>query len=118
MTIPEWLKLGLYGAVIGAVFVGIVGFSWGGWMTGGGASRIANATAHDQVIGALLPTCLDIFNADADRVAKRTTIREASTFRRRDAVMQAGWATVPGSEEPNRNLAQACATALDLEDAS
>lgn len=29
MTPPEWLKPGTYGVLIGAAFVGIVGFSWG-----------------------------------------------------------------------------------------
>lgn len=60
----------------------------------------------------------ELSNGDADRVAKLPTIREASAFRRRDAVMDAGWATLPGSEEANRDLAQACAAALDLEEAS
>ena len=36
MNTPEWLKPGVYGALIGAAFVGIVGFSWGGWVTDGG----------------------------------------------------------------------------------
>jgi len=29
MNTPEWLKPGIYGALIGAVFVGVVGFTWG-----------------------------------------------------------------------------------------
>ena len=28
MNTPEWLKPGIYGALIGAAFVGVVGFSW------------------------------------------------------------------------------------------
>jgi hypothetical protein len=28
MTAPEWLKPGVYGAAIGAVLVGITGFTW------------------------------------------------------------------------------------------
>ncbi len=114
MKTPEWLKPGLYGAVIGAVLVGVIGFSWGGWMTGGGAVKMANSMAHDNVIAALVPVCIERSEGDADRVAKLATIREASSFKRRDAVMEAGWATVPGSDAPNRDLAQACAAALEL----
>ena len=33
----------------------------------------------------------------------------------RDAVMAAGWATVPGAEAPNRDLAQACIQGLNLD---
>lgn len=115
MNTPEWLKPGIYGALIGAVFVGAVGFSWGGWVTGGGANKMANAMSHDNVIAALLPVCLDMSRTDSDRIAKLATIREASTYKRRDAVMQAGWATMPGSDTPDRDLAQACVAALDLE---
>ena len=118
MTTPEWLKPGLYGAVIGAVLVGVVGFSWGGWMTGGGASKMAAEMAEADVIAALVPVCLNIAQLDADRVAKLATIQEASTYKRRDALMEAGWATVPGSDAPNRDLAQACMKALELEEAS
>ncbi len=115
MNTPEWLKPGIYGAIIGAFFVGVVGFSWGGWVTGGGADKMASAMSHDHVIAALLPVCLDMSRSDTDRVAKLATIKEATTYKRRDAVMKAGWATMPGSETPDRDLAQACVAALDLD---
>ena len=114
MNTPEWLKPGIYGALIGAVFVSVVGFSWGGWVTGGGANRMASTMAHNDVIAALIPVCLDMAQADTDRIAKLATIRAAATYKRRDAVMETGWATVPGSESPNRDLAQACLAALEL----
>ena len=69
--------------------------------------------AHDDVIAALLPVCLDMSRTDADRVAKMATIREATSYRQRDAVMDAGWAT--GSEAPDRDLAQACIEGLELD---
>lgn len=115
MTTPEWLKPGVYGAVIGAVAVMIVGFSWGGWMTGGGANELAADRAQDEVIAALVPICLQISQDDPDRVAKMATITEATAYQRRDAVMEAGWATVPGAKAPNRDLAQACIDVLGLE---
>ncbi len=115
MTTPEWLKPGIYGALMGAAFVGVVGFSWGGWMTLGGANKMASELAHDDVIAALVPVCLDMSRTDSERIAKIATVREASTYKRRDAVMATGWATMPGSEAPNRDLAQACIKGLDLD---
>lgn len=115
MTTPEWLKPGIYGAVIGAVFIGIVGFSWGGWMTGGGANKMAHAMAHDDVITALVPVCLDVSRTDPDRIEQLAAIRAAKTYQRRDAVMDAGWATMPGSETPDRDLAEACLAALEID---
>ena len=116
MTIPVWLKHSIYGTLIGAALVGIVGFSWGGWMTEGGAEKMANKMAQEEVIVALVPVCLEMYRTDNERIAKLATVRAASTFSRREAVMEAGWATMPGSDGPNRDLAQACVEGLDLDE--
>ncbi|MFD0980005.1 hypothetical protein [Tropicimonas aquimaris] len=114
MNTPEWLKPGIKGALIGAVFVAIVGFAWGGWVTGGTARDMAMKISRDDVVSAMVPVCLDIARTDPERVEKLATIRAASTYQRRDAVMKAGWATVPGAEAPDREIAQACLASLDL----
>ncbi|MEL6285411.1 MAG: hypothetical protein AAFQ18_04310 [Pseudomonadota bacterium] len=115
MNSPEWLKPGLYGAVIGAAVVGIVGFNWGGWVTGGTAHDRAMAMSHDDVVAAMVPVCLDMAQADPQRAAKLAAIRETQKYKRRDALMEAGWATMPGAEAPNRDIAQACLASLDVD---
>lgn len=115
MTTPEWLKPAIYGALGGAVLTLVVGFSWGGWLTGGGAETMAATRAKADVVAALVPVCLQISQDDPDRTAKLATIQAASTYQRRDAVMTAGWATVPGAEAPDRDLAQACIEGLNLD---
>lgn len=115
MNTPEWLKPGIYGAIVGAIALSVVGFSWGGWMTGGSAASMANTKAHNDVIAALVPVCLNLAKSDPNHAAQLDTIRAASTYERRDAVMSAGWATVPGAEKPNADLARACVTALKLD---
>ncbi|MFW8636086.1 hypothetical protein [Cribrihabitans pelagius] len=115
MTYPEWLRPGVYGALIGAVSITIAGFSWGGWMTGGHAESMANSRSHDELIAALVPVCISMAQTDSERTAKLASIQEAKSFKRRDAVIATGWATVPGSESPNRDLAQACLAGLDLD---
>ena len=115
MNTPEWLKPGIYGAVIGAVFVGVVGFSWGGWVTGGTANDRAMAMARDDVVASMVPVCLDMAQTDPERMRKLATIRAASSYRRRDALIDAGWATVPGTDAPNRDIAQDCLAALNVD---
>ena len=115
MNTPEWLKPGIYGAAIGAVFVGVVGFSWGGWVTGGTARDSAMAMSQKDVVAAMVPVCLDMAKTDPERVQKLAAIRAATTYKRRDALMEAGWATVPGAESPNRDIAQACLASLDVD---
>lgn len=115
MNTPEWLKPGLYGAAIGAALIAVVGFSWGGWVTGSTANDRAMAMARDDVVASMVPVCLDISGTDPERASKLETIRAATSYRRRDALMDAGWATVPGSDGPNRDIAQACLAALDVD---
>ncbi len=115
MNTREWLKPGIYGALIGAVFVGVVGFTWGGWVTGGTANDRAMAMSRDDVVASMVPVCLDMARSDPSRADKMETIRDASTYQRRDAVMAAGWATVPGADAPDRDIAQACLAALDVD---
>lgn len=112
MNSPEWLKPGVYGVVIGAVLVGIVGFTWGGWVTGGTSNERALALSRSEVVAAMVPVCLGQARADPDRETKLESIRATSTYQQRDALMAAGWATVPGAEGPDRDIAQACLTAL------
>ena len=94
---------------------GIVGFSWGGWQTGSKAQKMASELAEDRVIAALVPFCLDMSRTDGERIAKLATIREASSFKRREAIMETGWTTMPGADGPNRELALACIEGLDLD---
>ena len=114
MKTLEWVKPGIYGALIGAAFVGFAGFSWGGWVTSGTAQKRAVAMSRDHVVASMVPVCLDMARSDPARADKLATIRAASTYQRRDALMAAGWATVPGTDAPDRDIAQACLAALEL----
>ncbi len=51
-------QAGVYGAVIGAVFVGVVGFTWGGWVTGGTANDRAMAMSQGDVVASMVPVAL------------------------------------------------------------
>ena len=69
----EKYKYGLWGAAAGAIALAIVGFTWGGWVTGNTAKMQADAAGWT----ALLPVCADAILADPAAVAalktKRTT---------------------------------------------
>ena len=109
MQTPEWLKPGLYGAVCGAVALAVVGFSWGGWVTGGTAATIAEARSRTDLVTALTTICVDQSKRDpllAERVA---ALKSTASYSRGDLIMKHGWATMPGSTEGNRPVANACA---------
>ncbi len=114
MNTPEWLRPGIYGALIGAAFVSVVGFTWGGWVTGGTANKMAMMMSRNDVVTSMVPVCLERARLDPSRAGKLATITAAPVYQRRDALMAAGWATVPGADTPNRDIAQACLVALEL----
>ena len=115
MTFPEWTKPGIYGAVGGALAVSILGFTWGGWTTSGGTAIIAKDMASEEVTLAMVPVCLNMSAADPMRAEKLAILQEVSGFGRRKAMMETGWATRPGTDAPDRDLADACLAGLELD---
>ena len=115
MNFPEWTKPGLYGALGGAIAVSILGFTWGGWTTSGSAAAMTQDLATEEVTLAMVPVWLNMSAAYPERNAKHAILQEVSRFGRRNAMMETGWATRPGSDTPDRDLADACLAGLDLD---
>jgi hypothetical protein len=109
MQAPEWLKPGLYGAACGAVALAVIGFSWGGWVTGGTARTMAADQSKAEVVTALSLICVDQSKRDPQLVERVALLKAASSYERGDLVMKNGWATMPGTTEGNRLVAIACA---------
>ena len=112
MNAPDWAKPAMMGAVAGAIGLSIVGFSWGGWMTAKTARDVANEQSRDEVVAALMPICVQQAGDDPAMAAKIAELKDAPTYQRTDIVTKAGWATMPGSTDTNRRVAQACAEKL------
>lgn len=108
-----WLKPGLTGAVAGAIGLAAVGFTWGGWVTGSTAQEMATTQGRVAMVNALVPICVANSKDENPTAAKTLSeIKDARTYQRADIVMKAGWATPPGSESADRDLAKACAEKL------
>jgi hypothetical protein len=112
MNIPNWLKPGINGAIVGAVALAIGGFSWGGWVTGGKAEQMASKQARLEVVAALAPICVAQSKQDPQVVGTLALLQEASNYQRSDMLMKAGWATMPGSNDPSQDVARACMETL------
>jgi hypothetical protein len=98
--------------VAAAVLTMIVGFGWGGWVTGGTARTTAEAMAQDAVVKRLAPICVVQSGRDPAKAVKLVALKEESTWQRGEYVGKQGWATMPGEQEPDSKVAQACATLL------
>jgi hypothetical protein len=92
----------------------IIGFAWGGWVTGNTARALAEDVAEDAVVDRLAPICVAQFNQDPGKDAKLEELKKASSYQRRTFVQDEGWATMPGEEGPDRKVADACVKLLML----
>jgi len=108
----EKIKLGLWGAVGGAILLAIVGFKWGGWVTGGTAQAMAEELAANEVAERLAPFCVAQFNKDSERDSKLKEFKEKDSWNGQKYVEQQGWATILGETEPDSKLAEVCAKQL------
>ena len=107
------LKPGIWGAVIGAVAISVVGFSSLGWTLGSTAERMAKERAQTAVVEVLSPICVEKFRHQADAAAKLVEFAKVSgSWDRRAIIEKGGWATVPGNEAPNPAVVTACAEQL------
>jgi hypothetical protein len=112
MKVP-WITPSIWGAVIGSVLTMIIGFGWGGWVTAGTADQTARQQANAAVTSALTPFCLAKAKTDPAGAKKLGELRAIDySYQREQFVVEAGWASMPGSEEPNRRVAEACASQL------
>ncbi len=114
----DWEKIkpsltpGLWGVAGGAIVLAIIGFAWGGWVTGGTAQNMAEQKAENAVVGRLAPICVEQFNQVSEKDQKLKELKETDSWKRGDYVDKQGWATMPGEKEPDRQVAAKCADML------
>ena len=103
-----------WACVASIVFTMIVGFAWGGWVTGGTAQTMGDRIAQDAVVKRLAPICVIQFNRDPGKAQKLAELKAVDSWQRGDYVEKQGWATMPGEEKPDSNVATDCVRLLLL----
>jgi hypothetical protein len=113
MKLTPKVESTLWGAVGGAAILAFVGFTFGGWVTGGKANELAQQKADKAVVAVLAPICVDKFRHATNAVENLGKLNAISySWEKGTYVSQGGWATLPGNAEPNSAVAQACAEML------
>jgi hypothetical protein len=100
------------GAVAGSVLTMILGFGFSGWQLQSNAERRAELRVNTAVVAALTPICVEKFRNAANVKATLVALKATDSWRRDDFVEKGGWATFPGSGQPNSGVAEACAKVL------
>ena len=114
MKIPVETKPALWGVAGGAIALAIVGFTWGGWVTGSKAEADATQRVSTAVVVALTPVCVEKFKHAEGVAANLVALKKVDSWSQGDFVKKGGWATFPGSNPPTQvtAVAQACASLL------
>ena len=108
MNVPGWMQPVIFGVVGGAIAATVVGFVWGGWVTGGTAIKMESASAEAAIIQAFTPLCV----AKAEQQPEKLTLLKAeSSWKRDDFVIEAGWVDNV-SDKYKTDVARACATSV------
>ena len=103
----------LQGIAIGAIASMVIGFSWGGWVLGSTANRLAAEQANTAVVAVLTPICVEKFLQNGDAQANLAALREiSSNWQQGQYLEKGGWATRPGATSSDYELARACAAKL------
>ncbi|MSP38991.1 MAG: hypothetical protein EXR70_10925 [Deltaproteobacteria bacterium] len=110
----DWqkIKFGVWSAIGGAILAMIVGFNWGGWVTGGTAEVLAKDIAENSVAKRFTPSCVARFNQDPKKEAKLKEIKAKDSWDGQKFVEEQGWATLPGEDKPDNKVAEGCAKQL------
>jgi hypothetical protein len=90
----------------------IVGFAWGGWVTGGTATAMAKKAADDAGTNLAAAVCVVRFKSDPTHAVQLASLTKIERWDRESFITKGGWATLPGMKEPMTGAADLCAQQL------
>jgi RNA 3'-terminal phosphate cyclase len=89
----------------------IVGFSWGGWVTGGSAEEMAEEAAEQARAQVASAVCVESFMAAADASPQLASLKETtSPWQQENFIEEGGWAVIADQEYDG--AAELCAEKL------
>ena len=90
----------------------LVGFTWGGWTTGGTARSTAQEAALSSRNELAAGVCVDRFRAATDAPAQLVALKALGSWSRGSFVEKGGWAAMPDKVAPGDGAARLCADKL------
>ena len=89
-----------------------VGFTWGGWVTGGTATTMAQDAAEESTAKLAAVVCVERFVSAPDAAAQLAALKETSRWKQRSFVEDGNWAKLAGMEDSVDGAAELCAEQL------
>lgn len=90
----------------------IVGFTAGGWVTGGTARSMAAQAEQDARETLVASICVDRFLGAPNAQSKLTELKDTSSWQRDDFIVDGGWSKIVALNEQIPGAADVCAERL------
>jgi hypothetical protein len=112
MDVKEWFRAAFIGLVVGGIATASLGFYYGGWTTAAGAQALATEQTQLGVANALAPYCVERAKADPSYASKVEALKAGNSYNQTAIIQDSGWATLPGTSQPDTHLAASCQVLL------
>ncbi len=104
------LKFGGWGIVVGAVIAMIIGFTWGGWVTGSTSKEKSDAA----VLASRSAICVAQFMKAPNHEDQLKALQATDSWKRSEFVEKGGWDKMPGETTANVSVSRACADGIEV----
>ena len=90
----------------------IVGFTWGGWVTGGTAAEMTATAAEEARTEVAAAVCVNKFINSANASAHLAELKAASSWERDGVIEEGGWSMIKGYDGDLSKVADVCGDQL------
>jgi hypothetical protein len=95
-----------------AIATMVVGFTVGGWVTGGTAAQMSRVSASGAQAELAATICVAKFIGGPDAKVQLATLKESNSWGRDTIIEKGGWVALPGMKSPVSGAADRCAQRL------
>lgn len=99
-----------WGIVIGAVITMVIGFAWGGWVTGGTSLE----RSGEALLASRSAICVAQFMKAPNHEAQLKAFQATESWKRRQFVEEGGWDKMPGQATAEDSVSRACADGIEV----
>ena len=90
----------------------VIGFTWGGWMTGSAAVNQAEQAAQVAEARLAANLCVSRFEKGADAATELAALKSTQFLQREDFITKGPWLKLPGLDQPIPGAARLCVERL------
>jgi hypothetical protein len=104
------MYIGVSCFIAGAVIAMIIGFVWGGWST----SSTTKTMTEEAILASQAAICVAQFMREPNHEEKLKEFEKVSSWERDDFIKKGGWDKMPGQEQADFAVTQACVEGLEF----